>query len=299
MLEINCIKTKSKVFINFKCVYPSVIESFLFDGEELKPTFNRDWFEVSNIPIKIETKPTTKKINGRYELKDPKFESPNIPLTVGDIDDYYEYKGLYEYVYDTIDVPSESVEFLINIIEETDSLEIIKKEHNTIPSNLIDTINHSHLICEYNKPCELTSQESYRIIRNFVKENINNKVSFISSDYDFCFTVKKKIKLAENVYYKVDVNNSIFDKRKRKPKFVEKCKETKEITIFETAPLLQGKVYNGYTMTAPFKGDNYQDLQIKIDCYLRNLIDFINEPIVECTHCKGTGIVLDPKWGVK
>lgn len=250
---------------------------------------------MSEVPNKVETKPTTRNDHKGYELIDPKFESDKIPLHIDDLDDYYDVRGLYNPKCDIIEVPSEEVKFKINIIEELDQLEIVKKEHNTIPSNLLDTFNHHEIICSYTKPCQLTNEQSYGIIRSYIKENINNKVATITSDYDFCFRVEKKIKLAEEVRCQVDVNNSVFDKRKRKPKFVEKCKESKHVIIFDMAP----KVYQSYTLITPFKGDNYQDMMDKIDSYLKNLIDFINEPVVECIHCKGTGITLDLKWGVK
>ena len=41
-----------------------------------------------------------------------------------------------------------------------------------------------------------------------------------------------------------------------------------------------------------FTGENQDDLKQKIDAYCEDLIKFINEPIVDCPHCKGRGVVL-------
>jgi hypothetical protein len=45
----------------------------------------------------------------------------------------------------------------------------------------------------HERPCSITSKQTYDIVRYYVKENIDPKQAEVTSDYDFCFTVKKKV----------------------------------------------------------------------------------------------------------
>ena len=48
--------------------------------------------------------------------------------------------------------------------------------------------------CIHERPCKLTSKKQmYSIVRNWIKTNINPKCAEITNDYDFCFTVKRKL----------------------------------------------------------------------------------------------------------
>ncbi|MFK5882928.1 MAG: hypothetical protein QM489_01155 [Candidatus Izemoplasma sp.] len=49
-------------------------------------------------------------------------------------------------------------------------------------------------------PCEISSQDLYNIIRERVKQNINYENAAITSDYDFCFTVKRKLQVDWSIH---------------------------------------------------------------------------------------------------
>lgn len=114
-----------------------------------------------------------------------------------------------------------------------------------------------------------------------MKANINGKYATITSDYDFCFTVKKVIYHTPEKY---TVNIS-----KRKPKYETRYRRNREIVIFESAP----KPYNNYTVQKSISGENHKDLEMKVDKYLKDLIEEINKPLIECECCKGMGVILD------
>ena len=143
------------------------------------------------------------------------------------------------------------------------------------------------------RPCKLSSYQSYQIIRNHIKDNINPKYAEITSDYDFCLSVAKKIRLAEKEPYEVDTNNSLFSERKRKPKYETRYRTDRTIVAYETAPLKDNSVYKGYTKTEGFEAANYRELEEKIKTFLADLMEVINEPLVDCSHCKGQGVVKD------
>lgn len=52
-----------------------------------------------------------------------------------------------------------------------------------------------------------------------------------------------------------------------------------------------GQNYKGYTPIQPIVANSQQELKDKIDEYLKKLMAYINEPLVECERCGGTGYV--------
>ncbi len=110
------------------------------------------------------------------------------------------------------------------------------------------------------QPCYLTSPDMYKIIRKHVKDNINTNMATITSDYDFCFTVKKRIKLAKKHKYKVDISR-IGSKRS---KYETRYTTINEKEIFEmTHKAEKDGGYNEYSPIQSFHGDNQKDLRKK------------------------------------
>lgn len=291
-LKLVAIKTKSKVYIsdNIKneSYFYTKLKSLLFDGNEVTETYDNNWFELKSIPSKIEKQRPKAQINRRYELKAGFPESELTPKIVPyeDFDDCYDdVRGLYTYKYDETEEGLEEIEFEINIIEEVDdNFEMKRLDYQPIYNFLDRLVTHPKLLPL--KPCKLSKQESYNIIRNHVKNNIDSRYAHITSDYDFCFTVKKKIELYQPRQYQVDINAM---HKRRKPKYETRYQRSRDVEIFEVAP----KPYNNYTVVTEFEGENYEDLVKNIEAYLDDLMKVINEPLVECECCKGTGVILD------
>lgn len=144
----------------------------------------------------------------------------------------------------------------------------------------------------HNYPCELTTAQTYEIIRHHVNTNIDSKYAFVSSNYDFCFTVQKRYqtKPIEKQKEKLTARGKSY----RPPKFYTEKVDSKSIIVFEMAP----KVYNKYPIVGNFKGDSLQDLADNIKTYLDELMAVINVPLCLCPHCNGTGIVSQEKLSV-
>ncbi|MGG1659584.1 hypothetical protein [Brevibacillus sp. NRS-1366] len=290
-LRLIAIKTKAKVFIsdNIKndSYYHSSIKNYLFDGEIPKETYRKSWYEVKTVPTKAERKVAPERINERYELKAGYPESELTPKVIYEryIDEdsqYAEVIGLYEKKFELSEETYEELQFEINVIEELDQFEITQQQYD-LRFNFLDTLNY-HPVLLPTRPCKLTKEESYKIIRDYIKHNIDSRYAYVSSDYDFCFTVKKRIELYKQESYQVDVNQNT----RKKPKYETRYRKTRDVTIFEVAP----KAYQSYPIVQEFKGENEKDLQNNIDNYLSELINEINRPYTECVHCKGYGVIL-------
>lgn len=124
------------------------------------------------------------------------------------------------------------------------------------------------------------SDDFYRIIRFHIKQHIDYRFAEITSDYDFCFMVKKRV--IKNCDYEIVSKLPA----NQKPLRVK----ADSVAIFEMTPL--SKKYRDYTVLPAIEAKNNKALKRKIDKYLRDLMKDINAPIVKCSHCNGTGAEL-------
>lgn len=277
----------------------SGLSNYKINGKILSPSFNPYWYISDEPPTLLEVKQPAAYINHRYELKDETLKSDKIPLVIKyeEIEEedgvwygrYNNLESLYKLCCDTTEEKYEPVEFSYQTVL---SVEDIKCPETAVFTKNIQFSSVAKMlyppIVLPNTICELTAEESYKIVREYIKLNIDPKYAEITSDYDFCFTVKKKIQLSEEEKYTIDVNSFSLG-RKKKPKYETRYRTHKSITCFEIAP----KPYHDYTVIKPFRANNQKELEEQINKYLKDLIKKINEPIKYCKCCKGTGVIVD------
>lgn len=288
------------------------IRDLFFDGEKPNPTFKSDWSKVKSKPSKIEKVIHGGDINKRYELKDKSLSSTFKEVyqyqDVYDSDfdmlpSFSDIKGLYEYKFDKEEEKLEEVVFEWEEILEIETYKepsgfsynalgkwndpIQPVSERSLKYDIISQVITPSILL-HTQPCSLSRKETYDIVRKFIKDNINPQVAEITSDYDFCFTVKKKIRLDKPHVYEVDVNNSLFGK-KRKPKYETRTRRHESVEVFNMCP----SAYQSYKLIEPFKAQSQEDMKQYIENYLNHLIGVINEPLVYCECCKGTGVKLD------
>lgn len=297
------------------------ITNLSFDGELPTNTHHEKWVKIKGMPKRVTYFTRPQPINLRFELIDTSLASEKIPLSIprdeagGGIsvydfewyDNYKNLQSLYHLIHDTTEPQEVEVEVKFNILckvanipdyesfsyatpkeRSFGSKEIVMLTEYNIKHQVIDEILFPDLLLA-TKPCRLSSKETYGIIRQFVKSNINPQYAEITSDYDFCFTVEKRIPLAKP--YKT----SREDKNKKggsyhPPRITETLHVVRKKVIFEMTN--DKDKYNGYTPIAGFIGENQSDLKNNIDCYLKELINYINAPIIECPHCQGMGVTM-------
>jgi hypothetical protein len=262
------------------------ISNWLFDGVTPKATQKKGWFEIPGWPTEVK-----KHIHGKhrlvsYNLRPEFIPSAALPKEVDEdffLDDDNEHlQELYVGVMEEVPESWESVDFSIARIAHVNS----NWEFVSVPRNVQHLLIDEILIHEallQDKPCHLPEQESFDIIREHIKQNIDPKVARISSNYDFCLTVVKIIPTVKPEPYSVCVNPLA-----KKPKYKTSYRNNKEIVAFECAP----KAYGKYPIVEPFKGTSYADLNQNIQAFLKELMTKINQPLIECPHCEGSGVVL-------
>jgi hypothetical protein len=306
MTKYNAIILPDKVFISDtsgNSYYPPDLSAIgiLFDGQKATPTNKKGWFELPKLPQKVEKiiKPSPKLIG--FKLKDGYQPSDKLPEKVDpeffayiddDSDDENHYKnkeimGLYEQIREEQPEYKEQIEFEISTIAHKNSNWKFVPAPQNVQHYLLDEITKHPDILQDEK-CFLASEESYKRIREFVKTNINPQVAYVCSDYDFHFSVSKRIALHEKEKYQRNVKP--FAKR---PKYVDDYRTTRSIKVYDIIPKPEKRAsYSEKSDVAPvFEGDSYEDLEAKISEYLQELINKINEPLQDCPHCKGKGVI--------
>lgn len=322
MIKLKAIKTKDNGYYiahDSSDYYPTDLKKFLVDGKNPEKTFNGRWFRVNDFPKTLEEPLGRNVINCRYEIKNDADISEDCPKVLtfeeahrGDFidtdpiwkDKYAKYRGLYTQMHDFEEQKYKSVEFEVRVILEIDEIKeyagfsypiqktqwlmdgFMNLTQNDISHDVLDTILFPDIVLPA-RTSKLTSEQTYKIIRKHVQDNINSKYACISSDYDFCFAVCKKIELVEPKAYQTNINALT----KRKPKYVTRYHKTRSVQVFEMTNDKDN--YKGYTPIKGFEGKNIEDLKNKIDEFLENLMERINEPLVDCKCCNGLGVVYE------
>lgn len=267
--------------IEGKSYFNTEMSKIKFDNELLVKSFRDSWYKLSKIPLKVSIQEPQQYTNKRYELKAgyPISELTPKIIRYEEMDEDDEIKGLYTYTYDMIEGKWVDIEFEYELIEQNKFFE--GKPKYSYSNYLIEELTN-HPLTLIDKPCFISGKELYKIIREYIKQNINGQYARITSDYDFCLTIQKVIKLAEAQSYKVDIGT------KRKPNLVTKYNKEKKVIVFQSSP----EGYSSYPVQEGLSASNYEELEQKIQNYLKSLIAEINKPLEECIYCKGSGVQL-------
>lgn len=290
---------------------------YLVNGVKPETTWQNNWLKVDKPIEKLEKILPQKIVTEWLELKDPSLECAKIPRIIKSFsydDDICEYvpdapyenlRELYKYERKMEDQPPEGVEFELNIVQKWDKLEPPvdfdydcgqatinwKKhprriQHRNVDYDTINKILFPNLAL-HETSCSLTSKQTYDIVREHIKNKIDKRYAIITSDYDFCFTVSKKIQITPEEHTYV----SLFDKKKKPQK---KMVSSRNVEIFNMTH--EEKGYQSYPIIKGFKAKNLKQLKEMIDIYLEELMKYINEPLVECECCKGQGVIFDKNF---
>jgi hypothetical protein len=289
------------------------IKNYYFDDILPEVTFKPHWYKLNMLPEDINNnkvyKLVDKQVNIRYELNNKNLiekgfkeilteEECNNENIKFDVSEFYSRKYDYEKVKNYItDIEliqlcevsgfKEPNTFNYTAVlkdKKTWDDKVINITNNDINHQVIDKIIFPSLL-HYNKPCSISSNNLYGIVRQYIIDNIDNKVAKITSNYDFCFTVKKIIPLLAPE--KVSYQKLFARTKKERAKIHIAIKEYKEEVIFEMTPDTQN--YKDYPVLEAIYANSEDELKEKIDNFLTNLINVINEPLHLCPHCNGSG----------
>ena len=291
-LKILAIKTKDVVYItdaNENSYNKSIFTYYKIDGKKPKEGYLKDWYEISKIPTKITKKVSGTDINKRYELKEGYPESELTPklLEYPFPDEYEAIYGLYTYKSDKTEDTEQEIDFEISIIDETDDFKLIKEDYS-VAHTFMDKLKYNPVQLPY-RPCSISGEQAYNIIRKYVKEHIDGRYARVSSDYDFHFEVEKYITLNEPLEYQVNINQCY---PRRKAKYETRYQKCRSVKVLNIKSKNSDRSYgDDCTIPQPFVGETYEKLIENMNKYLEDLINYINKPLEDCPHCKGMGVI--------
>ena len=320
-VEILQYKTNVGYFVKAQSSYSYHICSNMFYNGVADTNYNRinGYIKLDNELTSVQQKiqPTKKILH--YTLKDKELESSKLPLVVSQYWDEEEeetkllgvegYEALYEPVFE--ETPEELVDVpfvVINMGEYTiDNPTNIKQRKirsasegsygnsKVIEQELKNVVAYDDIVklltpefALEQVPCKLSSHQMYKIVRQYLLENLDMKENIITSNYDFCFTVKKRVHTKPFI-----TSESSYSGKKLKTKQVQK--NEKQVEVFEmTYSGYKGAGgYEGYTCIPALHGETLQDLSDKLDEYLYDLVHILNKKVHECECCNGTGHIVE------
>jgi hypothetical protein len=297
---------------------------FLYNGKTGEPTFSKSWmFLKGSDEIKkvVGIRPA-KKINTGFKLKDESLHNDRIPLeltmeevgeTWGDEEyvweNYSDLRSLYDRVYNEIAEHEEDQEFETEFLGNIEiknpgkfkdmSISVYKNQQWTHQG--VKEVDLSSVACFdeldrmlvpefmlHHRPCSISSTQAYNIIRKHVNDNVNSKYAVVTSDYKFCFTVKKKVAIQPYIHKWEE--KTAKGKSYRRPRIRSKTVKHEQVEVF--AMTHKGENYRGYVPIEGFAADSLDELVDNVRSYLDELMSYINEPTHKCTHCGGSGHVL-------
>ena len=287
------------------------IKDLYFDDAKPNPTFAPNWLRIEKYPLKITRLVRGETINRRYELKDMSLCSEKYPATIpyeneDDSEDnerdeavlqiLYEYKAdkkedYFEEVIPDISVVLELSEwmepepFSFDAIRRYNySTAIYQVTNKDVERQLLDKIVYPEL-CLHQRPCSFTSQQVYDITRQYIIDHIDNRYAKITSNYDFCFTVKKVVpKIAPQT---ITYQNLFAKSKKERSKIHTSIVKYDEYEIFEMTH--EQEPYKGYTPIPRMIANTEGELSAKMSEWLESVMSIINKPLEQCPHCNGTG----------
>ena len=146
------------------------------------------------------------------------------------------------------------------------SINLVANNNRKIEVNLLEVVTFDELASLIvpgfllpNTECELSGDTLYKIIRHRIRSDINGAHARLTSDYDFCVTVKRRVAAAG---------------------FTN--------TILEMTP--PAHRYKGYSVINGIKAPNFESLVKYLGEYLDNMMLHINKNGEACQHCKGMGV---------
>jgi hypothetical protein len=294
------------------------VTNYKINGNYPQRTFDSNWNLIDSEPKTVTLFMSPHQINRRYELKNPQLASEKIPLSIPediiviDEDDgcwlnekYSDLKPLYQLKYDEDPQPERNVEFTYTQILEADNLKNFKeldwevfrnnwREHplklsiDKLQYQWIDKIRFPSIYYKTNCPVALSSSDFYEIIRMYIIKNINTAVAYVDNNYDFCFRVKKHVRLNDPKVIKTEQLKTN-GKRYKTPVYTTKTVHyASDVTIFSMSH--EPKGYQDFPILPDIHANNLEELQMKVDNILIKLMNYINTPMKICSCCNGSGV---------
>lgn len=246
------------------------------------------------------------------EKGDYYWDDDNEVYTLKDTHEMYETRGLYDILTYPVtsawgekelqveylgDFDDSLVDNFATVKYEVDQDLSFRRQRGKDTIDISDVVSYSELsqimvpeLLIHNQPCTLSSEVMYKIVRNYIKDNIDPMQAVVTSDYNFCFTVKKKIHI-KPYELKTEIKKTN-GRSYAKKRFNIKQIKYKEVECFEMTNKKDN--YKGYTPIKSISANNLDELISFVKDFLDEIMKYINTPVKECECCSGIGHFVEP-----
>jgi hypothetical protein len=229
--------------------------------------------------------------NDEWAMYRSLYQEISDPQPDKEVEDEFEFNVIF--IVDEIKPPAE-IKYPVNeryLEYSSDNKKVIDYISNgSVEHQILDKIIFPTILI-HETPCRLSSEDTYNLVRNYVKLNINPKYAKVTSDYSFCIEVAKIVGITEP--FEQTYERRYGQNRRRKPIMETRLVSSREVKVFRMTN--EKDKYDGYIPIKGFEANNETELKEQIDAYLKELIDYINEPLIDCPHCQGKGVMLNSK----
>ena len=322
-------KTNIGLFINNSGYNSYSMDRVKINGKISIPIENGYMFVSEQTIYSYETLQSASSSVSGYDLVNKDLHSDAIPLelSVEQVDNKYNsyteefewqfpwtsIKSLYKEIYKTEPELWKSEEFEVTVLREFEidsynkptemKIGMISENRYSFDQKLITSDLSSIVIYSdieklltpefmlHERPCSLSSSQVYSIVRNHINENIDGHCARVTSDYNFCFAVKRLVSIKPYVY-KTETKKAN-GRSYATPRIKSKTVSNIEVDVFEMTH--SGDPYKGYTVIGGWNADNLLDMKNQIEFYLSELMLNINANVEQCNYCNGTGHVHSEK----
>lgn len=285
------------------------------EGPQPYRSWCQDWSVLPIVPKRIiKTSPAT--ISKRYlQLVDPKIVNPELKLpeiieegvhghfSGGNFEwsnQFLEasYRGLYKVIEEYTSPIVEEIPFEVRVLgkisgKDPGSLQFSPEVR--VPFSNMDIQLIDRLIFPAPKlpecPCRIQGSDLFTLLRAYIKDHINPKYATITRDYvgshsGLEFKVNKRIQLTEPIY-----ETYTHKKSPRSKKYITtaKTRVEREYVVFYV------KEATSPDYPPSLEASSWEELKDKVKKYLEEVTSRINEPLVDCPHCQGKGVVWEDK----
>lgn len=293
--------------------------------KDIKKAYSGWYLIEGDIQEVIKSAPVPVKIIG-YELTDKKYASAVIPVYIPaedvttEWDDnsesrvwtgtYDDLQGFYTTVLSESGITQEVVQFEVEYLDELQidcynapvQMQVTLTGERAYPPltkevDLSSVVNYSDIekmltpeFLLHERPCTLSSKQVYSIVRSHILANLDGKYARVTSNYDFCFEVKKVVSTPTFTVKKEKLTSR--GNSYKPARFENKSENSKLISVFNMTwdKADKGKGYGDYSVIPGWSATSLQAMQEQVKNYLEELMLVINSPAKECEHCRGVGM---------
>lgn len=304
-MKISVIKTNTGIYANTTEYY----DVLLINDVEGQKTYTSGWLWYEGVVLPI-SKAGRMKYNyqkSHYKIKDPSLVCDKLPeiLEVDEVLDEdgeweYEYshlESLYEIEYTPPQKFFEQIDFEESLIMELDCDKIIPLEKFSYErKGVINKVYPEHpelvkimypsLLYQFTY-CKYTTDDVYKILQDYIRKHIDLRYAKIVTDYDFRFCVYKVVETVNEESYDLEVfkNNG---KKYNPRRFEKKYRRARNYQIFLMN--LKPEINDDFKIEE-ITANNEAELMQKMKKLCEDVIAVINEPVKDCPHCEGQGVI--------